>query len=97
MGTIIAAHCECGYTEELLFIGCGMAKPNTCSDLARCGRCKTLVTVRTHSVRRRCPKCRRAVVGLDVPQDANGNIEGTTQCPRCGNESLRLSEAGMWD
>lgn len=97
MGTIIAAHCECGYTDEMLFVGCGMAGPNTCSDLARCDHCKKLVTVRSHSVRRRCPKCRRAVVALDVPEDAHGNIEGTIGCPACGNQSLRLSEAGMWD
>ena len=102
MGTMIQATCACGYASDVLLEGCGMAGPQTCSDLARCDHCREVVTVYTGSVRRRCRKCRRKVVVMSSAERTADTFEKTwpaadLECPRCHQLTMRLEMVGLWD
>ena len=100
MGDILNLTCSCGYEAEELFVGCGMAGPDWCRDLAVCSHCREVVTIRTTTKRRSCPACRRAVVVVEVPALATGGGDSVlldTPCPRCGEEAMRVTEVGIWD
>jgi hypothetical protein len=102
MGAMFEAQCPCGYASETLFEGCGMAGPDTCRDLARCGHCREIVSIRSSSVRRRWPACRRAVQLLTIEHQTIFDTQPTTglvdlECPRCGQPTMVLAEVGLWD
>jgi hypothetical protein len=44
MGAMFEAQCICGYASETLLEGCGMAGPDSCRDLARCGKSTMMLT-----------------------------------------------------
>jgi hypothetical protein len=102
MGDILHLQCSCGYEAEDLHVGCGMAGPDWCRDLAICSHCREVVTIRS-SAKRRCPKCWRQVVVIGVPALAGGGGSASevvlldTPCPRCGQEAMRVTETGLWD
>lgn len=96
MGSIFTAHCSCGYESADLFEGCGFA--GSCSDLATCEHCRKIVSIRSSSIRKRCPTCRRKVQIIEINTDENGNPKpGLRQCPQCGKSTLELYEVGVWD
>jgi ribosomal protein L37AE/L43A len=99
MGEILSVQCTCGYEADDLHVGCGLAGPDWCRDLAVCSHCCEIVTVRAS--KRRCPACRRQVVVVGVPALATGGTSDTvlldTPCPRCGQEAMRVTESGIWD
>lgn len=102
MGTMFEAQCTCGYVSETLLEGCGMAGPDSCRDLARCGHCRDIVSIRASSARRRCPACRRVVHVLTIEHQTLFEAEPTTalvnlECPRCGKPTMVLAEVGLWD
>lgn len=102
MGTMIQATCICGYTSDLLLEGCGMAGPETCSDLARCDHCREVVSVYVDSVRKRCRTCRRKVVVLSSAEWTADTVPKTwpatgVECPRCHQPTMQLEMAGLWD
>jgi hypothetical protein len=101
MGEILAISCTCGYAAEDLMVGCGMAGPDWCRDLAVCSHCSEIVTIRATVKRRACPACRRTVLVVPVPVFAGGGDDGgvllETPCPRCGEEAMRVTETGVWD
>ena len=101
MGDILNLTCSCGYEAEDLHVGCGLAGPDWARSLAVCSHCCEVVTIRP-SRRRTCPACRRAVVMVEVPAMAggggdDGSVLLETPCPRCGEESMRVTEVGVWD
>ena len=99
MGEILSLTCSCGYEADDLFVGCGMAGPDWCRDLAACSNCREIVTIRS-TRGRSCPRCRRAVVVIQVPVLA-GNHRGATPleapCPRCSRPTMQVTETGLWD
>ena len=102
MGAMFEAQCTCGYASETLFEGCGMAGHDTCRDLARCGHCREIVSIRSSNARRRCPTCRRVVQVLTIEHQTIVEEKPTTgllnlECPRCGNSTMMLTEVGVWD
>ena len=101
MGEILHLTCSCGYEAEDLFVGCGMAGHDWQRDLAVCSHCCEVVTIRA-TKRRTCPICRHAVVVVELPVMAGGTGEDRsvlldTPCPKCGQESMRVTETGIWD
>jgi len=63
MGTIVQAHCNCGYRSSLLPFGAGMLNFQTvCMVPAECARCRTVVDVDYLISDRRCPTCGVPVV-----------------------------------
>jgi hypothetical protein len=102
MGAMFEAQCDCGYASATLFEGCGMAGPDSCRDLARCGHCREIVSIRSSSARRRCPACRRVVHVLTIDRSTIFETGPTTglenlECPRCGKPTMVLAEVGLWD
>ena len=97
MGVILKAHCPCGYESSNHFIGSGF-NPDSGRDLTRCAHCKEIVSVRSTSVRHRCPQCRRTVQIINIDEGKVGNSKPTIlECPRCKKSALVLDEVGMWD
>lgn len=91
MGRILHASCNCGYASEELHEGGGMAGVGR--DLAACANCRGIVDIRETTGRRRCPKCRRAVTVINVPEEPGNSLFDHVQpeepaaaltCPRCG-------------
>lgn len=100
MGTMYIAVCPCGYESGELFEGCGMAGPDSCRDLARCEYCHMIVSIRSSSARHRCPKCSRKVHLLDLDEERADNADSSLpdfECPKCGNFTMKLHMAGLWD
>jgi len=100
MGVIYQASCLCGYETGDLFEGCGMAGANSCRDLATCEYCQIIVSVRSASVRHRCPKCSRKVQILKIDEDMDNDRQLNPiilTCPKCGKVTMKLHEVGLWD
>ena len=79
-----------------------MAGHDTCRDLARCGHCREIVSIRSSNLRHRCPQCRRKVQVITIehetlldskPPAGPVNLER----PLCGNSTVVLAEVGNWD
>src|SRR5262245_49903005 len=100
MGEILTVQCSCGYEASDLFVGCGMAGHDWCRELATCANCREVVTIRT-TRKRRCPRCRHALVIVQVPELAGGGSRGDVPldapCPTCGKEDMRVTTTGLWD
>ena len=100
MGEILHLICTCGYEAEDLHVGCGMAGPDWCRDLAVCSHCCEVVTIRNTVKRQKCPLCRHAVAVVPIPALATGDTGSAlldTPCPRCGQEAMHVSQTGIWD
>lgn len=101
MGLGLKAHCDCGYTADLIE-GCGRSGPEPYYQLARCDRCREIVSIRTPCARRRCPTCRRAVSAITLERlrafapEAASDFENV-QCPRCGKGTAVLTLVVLWD
>lgn len=96
MGTILNVHCSCGYISGEHFIGIGF-NPDSGRDLASCAHCEEIVSVRSASIRQRCPKCRRKVDFIAIKEEGESSKPITIECPRCKKSTLVLDEVGMWD
>ena len=100
MGTMYIATCPCGYKSGELLEGCGMAGVDSCHDLARCDNCHTIFSIRSSSVRHRCPRCSRKVQIISIDEEMINNAHSsplTFHCPQCGNFTMKLHEVGLWD
>jgi len=100
MGEIAIIDCPCGFAQDELFIGVGMAgvrlAPVSCST---CGKLHVIATgsvfanrdearpIAVRSAADGCPVCGSTVVEI---AGAGG------PCPRCGR-SLRIETVGLWD
>ena len=98
MGSIFTAQCSCGYESGNLIEGCGMAGPDTCCSLASCNNCQEIVSIRSSSVRPRCPTCRRKVQVIAIDdQSISASKPAALECPQCGKSTMTLTMAGLWD
>ncbi len=99
MGLILAANCACGLHAEVL-VGSGMTEGSGGLP-AYCKRCELLVSVSAHSARPRCNQCRGNLKPIPIFDAAQPGREETPSaplpCPRCGNQSLRFDDIGLWD
>ena len=58
MGSIITAHCECGYKKEEMFVGGGMRDFGTvCNFPHYCEACKIVFEANLLKKERYCPEC----------------------------------------
>lgn len=92
MGSIVEAHCSCGYSSGPLLEGCGRAGPQTCCVLARCDRCQEVVSVKDGTTL--CRKCGSPLALLELGWR---RLCALHQCPRCRKAALSLTAAGIWD
>jgi hypothetical protein len=98
MGTIYKADCPCGYESSELFEGCGRAGIDSCYELASCEHCHIIVSIRSSSIRHRCPKCSRKVQALNIDGEENDgdNLNSIIlSCPLCGNLTMKLHGIGL--
>ncbi|MBM4335224.1 MAG: hypothetical protein FJ108_04825 [Deltaproteobacteria bacterium] len=84
MGCMVDAICPCGYEARDLLEGGGMSGPESERRLARCDRCREIVSVRAASFARGCPRC-------------GGELAPPVECPRCRSAALELVPTGEWD
>ena len=98
MGRVIKAKCPCGYVSSNLIEGCGMAGLDTCFSLARCNNCQEIVSIRSSSVRARCPTCKRKVQVIAIDdQRTSASKPAAPECPQCGKSTMTLTMVGLWD
>ena len=99
MGVAYTASCHCGYQEDELMDGCGMAMQQYA--IVECSKCKrlsskylgTAVSSAEDAVKnKRCGHCRCS--GLKVYE---GSESGKHRCPQCGGVSLEFFETMLWD
>ena len=97
MGNLYRGECSCGYESGMVSEGIGMAGPQTSRSLVGCERCHELFSIAS-SRRPRCPKCRGQVTVCKIDHwkvPAGGPL--AIQCPRCGQPTMMLVQAGFWD
>jgi len=99
MGVAYSETCKCGYQEDELMNGCGMAMQQYA--IVECSKCKRLSSkylgTAISSVddvikSKRCGHCRCG--GVTVYEVSES---GQNQCPRCGEKSLEFFETMLWD
>ena len=99
MGCMYDAICPCGYESHDLLEGGGMSGPESERRLARCDRCREIVSVRCSIPTQSCPKCRGALESVAVPSATlfDPAQPETTICPRCRDITLTLFAVGEWE
>lgn len=99
MGVEYSANCKCGYREDELADGCGMAMQQYV--IVECSKCKrlsskylgTVVSSVEEAIKnKRCGHCRCGGVTVYEVSDSGAN-----RCPQCGNDSLEFFETMLWD
>ncbi|MBT4207774.1 hypothetical protein HOE22_05460 [Candidatus Woesearchaeota archaeon] len=112
MGSIISAHCDCGYVVEMP-LGGGMRSFNERSNFPfYCEECRILFEANAFEEPVSCPKCKGSET---VTYDRKCLQEGTSIfkwgvgdrvliltngkhiCPKCGKNTLTFEDAGCWD
>ena len=95
MGNLYRAACPCGYEVEDLVEGYGMAGVGYA--IASCARCRAIVVAKTgetvpyaQTFEPVCPGCGDDVALIKDPG-------GLKACPSCGEATLTLEPAGLWD
>jgi hypothetical protein len=110
MGTVLAILCpDCGYAEDDLLVGCGMA--GFCYEAKVCRGCRKVVGVLVEAVfphengqeaaeLDRCPSCgHQDLVEIDLDDEAAVGRWTTSgsRCPRSEDAFLRFRPVGIWD
>lgn len=99
MGVGYKARCQCGYVENELMDGCGMAMQKYA--IVECSKCKRLSSKYLGTVissvedvikNKRCGHCRCGGVRV---YEVSGT--GDNRCPLCGKNTLEFFETMLWD
>jgi DNA-directed RNA polymerase subunit RPC12/RpoP len=102
MGDVLRTECRCGYQSDDLYLGPGMAGPETKRVLGQCSGCHRIVAVLASSKRPRCPVCRRKIVLVKRGDLSGDGLNQTREvasltCPNYGAKAVELNVVGMLD
>jgi len=97
MGVAYSVRCECGYQEDELADGCGMAMQSYV--IVLCKKCRRLsskyigLVGNTETIsNKRCGHCRCGGIELYSASESDNN-----KCPCCGKQSLVFTSTLCWD
>jgi len=62
MGSVIIAHCKCGYKTDELDVGSGIIYSNKVNFPAICFHCKKVLAINYLNKMPKCPSCKKKVI-----------------------------------